>query len=94
MKVMFINNSGSGFADYIEVADGTTIEQFLDSHLPEYRPEDMLIRVNRLPVARDTVLQEGDRISATPTKLEGATPGSSDPASRSVFLRVLPALCL
>ena len=86
MKVMFINNSGSGFADYIEVADGTTIEQFLDSHI--------LILVNRLPASRHTVPQEGVRISATPTKLEGATPGSSDPASRSVFLRVLPALCL
>ena len=72
MKVMFINNSGGGFADYVEVEPNTTIEKFLAQHLPHYQPDDMLIRVNRLPVARDTVLQDGDRISATPTKLEGA----------------------
>ena len=72
MKVMFINNSGSGFADHVEAEPNTTIEKFLAQHLPQYQPDDMLIRVNRLPVTRDTVLQDGDRISATPTKLDGA----------------------
>jgi hypothetical protein len=31
-----------------------------------------LIRVNRQPVVRDYVLQENDRITMTPTKIEGA----------------------
>jgi sulfur carrier protein ThiS len=33
---------------------------------------DYLIRVNRQPVPRDYVLQEGDRVTITPTKVEGA----------------------
>lgn len=72
MRILFINNSGAGFADYINVADGTTIEQFLAERLPHQKAGDLLIRVNRQPVPRDAVLKEGDRISATPTKIEGA----------------------
>lgn len=33
---------------------------------------DYLIRVNRQPAASDHVLQEGDRVSITPVKIEGA----------------------
>ena len=72
MRVLFINNIGSGFADYVDVPDGTTVEKLFHKQLPESRPEDFLIRVNRQHVARDQVLQEGDRISMTPTKIEGA----------------------
>jgi hypothetical protein len=36
------------------------------------RPQDYLIRVNRQPVSSDYVLQESDRVSFTPTKIEGA----------------------
>ena len=74
MKVLFLNNDGAGFADYIEVADGTTINKFLDERLPGRKADDLLIRVNRQPTARDYVLQAGDRVSATPTKVEGASP--------------------
>jgi hypothetical protein len=31
-----------------------------------------LIRVDRQPVPRNYVLKEGDRVSATPTKIQGA----------------------
>jgi hypothetical protein len=31
-----------------------------------------LIRINRQPTSADQVLQEGDRISMTPTKIQGA----------------------
>ncbi len=72
MRVLFINNSGAGFADYLDVAEGMTIEQFLAEKLPEHHAEDLLIRVNRQPVARDHVFQEGDRITCTPVKIEGA----------------------
>ena len=33
---------------------------------------DYLIRVNRLPASADQKLQDGDRVSMTPTKIEGA----------------------
>jgi hypothetical protein len=49
-----------------------TVEQFFNEKMPGREPEDYLIRVNRQPVARNTVLQEGDRVTVTPTKIEGA----------------------
>jgi hypothetical protein len=72
MKVLLINNDGGGFADHIEVADGTTVSQLFEERMPDQKPADYLIRVNRLPSASDQVLQPGDRISITPTKIEGA----------------------
>ena len=72
MKVLFIDNAGGGFADYLQVSGGTTVEQFFDDKMAGRKPEDYLIRVNRQPVPRDYVLQEGDRITITPTKIQGA----------------------
>lgn len=72
MKVLWINNDGGGFADYVEVVPGTTVKQFFEERLPGRKPEDYLIRVNRQHVASDCALQEGDRVSMTPTKIEGA----------------------
>ena len=72
MRVLFINNSGSGFADYVDVAEGTNIKTFLQDKVHGTKPEDLLIRVNLQPVAQDYVLQPGDRCSATPVKIEGA----------------------
>jgi sulfur carrier protein ThiS len=72
MRILFINNSGTGFADYIDIADNTTVEQFFKIKMSGQDEADYLIRVNRQPVARDYVLQEGDRITITPQKIEGA----------------------
>jgi molybdopterin converting factor small subunit len=72
MRVLFINNDGGGYADYVEVQDGTSVEKFFGEHVPGRRSEDYLIRINRQPVPRDYVLQDGDRVSMTPTKIEGA----------------------
>ena len=72
MRLFYINNHGGGFADHVEAHEGTTVEQFFSQQLPGGRAEDYLIRVNRQPVPRDYVLQEGDRVSFTPTKIEGA----------------------
>ena len=72
MRILFINNHGGGFADYLNVQDGTTVEQFFDKQMRDCEPEGYLIRVNRQPVGRDYVLQEGDRVTCTPTKIQGA----------------------
>ena len=72
MRVLFLNNGGAGFADYVETPEGTNIETFLTKQVHGYKPGDLLIRVNRQPVARDYVLRDGDRVSATPVKIEGA----------------------
>ena len=80
MKILFINNHGGGFADYIDVPDGTTVATLFRERVRGGQPEDYLIRVNRQPVARDQSLQDGDRVSITPVKIEGALllPGQGD----------------
>jgi sulfur carrier protein ThiS len=72
MKILYINNDGGGFADYITVEPGTTVEGLFTQKVSHARPQDYLIRVNRQPAAADYVLQEGDRVSFTPVKIEGA----------------------
>ena len=72
MKILWINNDLGGFADYVQVAENTPVEKFFNQQLPGRQAEDYLIRVNRQPVACDYVLQEGDRVTATPTKVDGA----------------------
>ena len=73
MKILWINNDGGGFADYVNVKDGTTVEEFFKQKLPEREACDYLIRVNRQPVPRNCKLKEGDRVTMTPTKIEGAS---------------------
>ena len=72
MKVLLLNNDGGGFADYVEAKPNITVAKFLAEHLPHSKPDDLLIRVNRQPASHDQVLQEGDRVSATPVKIQGA----------------------
>jgi len=72
MRLLYINNDGSGFADYVTASEGTTVEEFFNQKMPGQESADYLIRVNRQPVARDYVLQENDRVSITPTKIDGA----------------------
>lgn len=74
MKVLMINNDGGGFAKHIELPAGMTVGELFAQHLGESTPpENYLIRVNRLPTAHDQPLVDGDRISVTPVKIEGAT---------------------
>ncbi len=72
MKVLYINGDGGGFADHIEVPDGQTVQELFAARVPYGKPQNYLIRVNRQPVDPGCVLHEGDRVSFTPTKIEGA----------------------
>jgi hypothetical protein len=72
MKILFINNDGGGFADHIEVAADTTVDQLFQQQVHHGKPQDYLIRVNRQPVPSNHQLVAGDRVSFTPTKIEGA----------------------
>ena len=56
----------------MDVREGTSVGSFFSQQLPDRKAEDYLIRVNRQPVLRDQVLQDGDRITMTPTKIDGA----------------------
>ncbi|HBG60715.1 MAG: molybdopterin converting factor [Planctomycetes bacterium GWF2_41_51] len=72
MRILFINNAGTGYADHLEIGEGTTVEQFFKIKMPNQNEADYLIRVNRQPVSRDYIIQEGDRVTFTPQKIEGA----------------------
>jgi hypothetical protein len=72
MKILYINNDGGGFADHIDVPDGTTVRTLFQQRVGSGQPENYLIRVNRQPAAAEQVLQAGDRVTFTPTKIEGA----------------------
>jgi hypothetical protein len=72
MKAFYVNNDGGGFADHVEIEPNTTVSIFFAQRLPDRLPEDYLIRINRLPAAADQLLQEGDRITITPVKIQGA----------------------
>ena len=72
MTILYINNDGAGFADHIEVEEGTTVAKLFGQRVERGSSSDYLIRVNRQPASADQVLQAGDRVSFTPTKIEGA----------------------
>ena len=72
MQILFINNDGSGFADKIDIPVGTTVATLFTDKLPNRKAADFLIRVNRQPTTADQVLKPDDRVSITPSKIEGA----------------------
>ena len=72
MQILYINANGAGFADHIDITEGTTVAALFEERLPDAKASDYLIRVNRQPTSRDAVLQEDDRVSVTPVKIEGA----------------------
>ena len=74
MRIMYINNAGGGFANYMNVEENTTIDKLFKQKMPHEEAGDYLIRVNRQPVPKDYVLKENDRVTITPTKIEGARP--------------------
>ena len=73
MKILWINNDGGGYANHIDVKEGTTVSELFEQKIPNAKASDYLIRVNRHPTERDYVLQDGDRVSCTPVKIEGAS---------------------
>ena len=72
MKILYVNNDGGGFADTVEADEGTTVSAFFAARVSGRKPADYLIRVNRLPSSADQVLRDGNRVTITPTKIEGA----------------------
>jgi sulfur carrier protein ThiS len=72
MRILVINNTGGGFADHVDVAEGLTVQGLFAQQVPHGRAADYLVRVNRQPVPAEQVLREGDRVSITPLKIEGA----------------------
>ncbi|MGV3483993.1 MAG: MoaD/ThiS family protein [Planctomycetaceae bacterium] len=72
MKVLLISNDAGGFAHHVEAPGGTTVGQMFERHIGTLHADNYLIRVNRQPATIDQPLHDGDRVSFTPLKIEGA----------------------
>ena len=72
MKVLLISNDAGGFAHHVEAPDSTTVGQMFERHIGTLNANNYLIRVNRQPATIDQPLRDGDRVSFTPLKIEGA----------------------
>ncbi len=55
MNILFVNNDGGGFADYLDILPGMTVANFSNAKWPR-QAENYLIRVDGRPAARDQVL--------------------------------------
>ena len=68
--VLFLNNDGEGFARPVSVLSGTRLNSFLNEQGLE--ASRYVIRVDNQIVPEDYILDGSSRISATPTKMQGA----------------------
>ena len=75
ITITYLNRDGGGFAERHTLPVGTTVKQFLEKRGIE--ANNFTIRIVRgsqggfTPTA-DDALQEGDRLSCVPLKIEGA----------------------
>lgn len=73
MKVLVISNTGAGYAREVDCESNLKVSDLFKREMPtSSKSSDFIIRVNRLPCTSDQALQNGDRISITPLKVEGA----------------------
>ena len=74
IEVTLITNDGAGLPVRVPVVEGTTLEKFLEVSFDD-DPNEFTIRVRAngttVEVHNDYVLQDGDRVSMAPTKIDG-----------------------
>ena len=71
MQILFVNAMGAGYADRLDIQEGTTVSQLFEEKVGG-DPDAFMIRVNREITTADYVLQEDDKVTATPVRIEGA----------------------
>jgi hypothetical protein len=72
VTVMFVNAEGAGFADNVTIPGNMTIAAFFARKFPGREAGSYMIRINNQAVRATQVLNEGDRVTVTPTKIAGA----------------------
>lgn len=72
IKIFLVANNEGGFADWLILPAGTTVEKLFSDRFPNTRSDSMMIRVNREPAARAQELKSEDRVTITPLKISGA----------------------
>ncbi len=73
IDVTMVTNGGAGLPVKIPVVEGTTLEKFLEVSF-DGNPDEFTVRVraNGMSVEahRDYILQDGDRVSLAPSKIQ------------------------
>jgi hypothetical protein len=75
IRVFLTTTTETGFADFVELDAGATIETLWRKQMGEQDPAKYVIRCNRAEgqvLPADFSLEEGDRITITPHKIDGA----------------------
>jgi hypothetical protein len=72
MKIYLVKNSGDSFAGYVTVDSGITVGELVCAQMGGADPDGFKIRVNREEVGEDFPLNEGDRVTITPSRIDGA----------------------
>jgi len=90
IEVTLVTNDGAGLPVRVPVVEGTTLEKFLEVSF-DGNPDEFTIRVRAngttVEAHRDYVLQDGDRVSLAPTKVEGETKGPGTNEEQIATLR-------
>ena len=75
ITITLITNEGSGLPSLIPIVEGTTLDKFLEVSFQGDSDEFTIrVRANGTSVEahRDYVLQDGDRVSLAPIKVDGS----------------------
>jgi len=73
IKIKFLNSNGGGYAENLEVPVNYTVSQLVSNKLGSgFVASNHFIRVNRQLATLDQVLQDGDQVTVTPAKIQGA----------------------
>ncbi len=76
INVTLVHNGGTGLPIKTPFVEGITLEKFLEVAF-DGDPDEFTIRVRAngtsVEAHRDYVLQDGDRVSLAPVKVDGAT---------------------
>ena len=72
-KITFVDGvNGTDSEVAIDLANPITVKDFFAIKYPGADPKGYVIRVNREPARAEYILQNGDRVSVSPTKITGA----------------------
>lgn len=74
IKILYVSTQSSGLSTEVEIPEGTTVSAFFrQKYGEEVAASDYSFVLNgQAQPATTTVLQEGDRLSIGPRKMEGA----------------------
>jgi sulfur carrier protein ThiS len=72
MKIHLVTNLNNSFSGFVDYPEGTTVDDVLSEVANGADSDGFRVRVNRETVSPDFPLKNGDRVTVTPSRIEGA----------------------